>query len=695
MIHRDPETCELKMRREDSVFCRLLAGLLKDLPEDCGLVTSEVCQACCRSFLPSQYDLNPVVAALLWSRCDQALSEGAVSVHSELGQRLCEIRNFAEASLPLVLQDEDDLPVASPCDASLLIAADSVEELTKKLPPLFQHGPCIVSWAVGITTAPRREATLSRCLQSIADCGWDDIHLFIDGEVEVPESFQSLPQTIRRPPAGAWRNFYLSVVELLRRTPQADAIMLVQDDALWPSHLPMREYLSQISWPECGRYIVSPYCCADYTADVPGWHRFAEVWRYGAVAIIFSRQAAEEFLADSVVIERCRSERQAGIDDVIGEWAQRTHIDIFFSTPSIVQHIGDVSTLWPTSRAVGLRRASRFLGDEVRIARPAETPQRSILRGWLSDDPPIVYHSMDIEDPGRYLPEERVTRFIMSLWHHTAEEIVETDRRVRALRPAHTIHHCVNDAAICQRLIEMGVSAHFINQNAFLDERLFHILPDETKIYDAVYNARMVPFKRHELACEVSRLLVIGGTYSQDDSIDYYHKVRAALPDAQFTLEMSGSYVLPADVNTLLNRSRVGLCLSALEGAMYAATEYLLCGLPVVSTVSVGGRDSWFDPRFTRIVPDDPRAVAEAVQELISLQISPELIRTETLNRMWEHRRRLIDLGQSIYAANHTGREFARDFYANFRNKIGDWCLPRDIMRGRRELFTSPNYSPR
>ena len=215
---------------------------------------------------------------------------------------------------------------------------------------------------------------------------------------------------------------------------------------------------------------------------------------------------------------------------------------------------------------------------------------------------------------------------------------------------------------------------------------MFVIQPDVPKVYDAVYNGRMAPFKRHSLASAVAKLLVIGGTNSREDSDDYFFTLQRELPNARFTCAEGKSYLTEAEVNALLNQSRVGLCLSAVEGTMYAATEYLLCGLPVVSTVSVGGRDSWFDSRFTRIVPDDPDAIAAAVQELIALRIPPEIIRTETLCRMWEHRRRFLDLGQSIYAANNTGRDFSRDFYAGFQSKLGDWCLPQDVMRRMRTL---------
>ena len=120
------------------------------------------------------------------------------------------------------------------------------------------------------------------------------------------EEFSAVSKTIRDPAAEAWRNFYLSLAELLRGYPAANALMMLPDDALWPTHFPVRDYLEQIRWPDDDRFVVSPYCCADYTEEKSGWHKFRDAWVYGAVALIFSRTAEEEFLADPVVIERCR-----------------------------------------------------------------------------------------------------------------------------------------------------------------------------------------------------------------------------------------------------------------------------------------------------------------------------------------------------------------------------------------------------
>ena len=684
MITRCPETCEYRVANGDQLQCNFIGELLQGLDTSPSEVNRETCVACCRSFLPTPEDLNPVVASLLWSRCEIGLAVAPVGADSEITARLIKIRDFAEASLPLVFSDEDDLPADPVSDE--VAERGTVEQMLQMLPVPEYSGKALTSWAVGVTTAPRRQPTLERCLRSLQACGWDHLYLFIDGEVSVAEEFSSASRTVRNPAAGAWRNFYLSLSELLRRSPEANALLMVQDDALWPSHLPVRDYLEQIRWPDDDRFVISPYCCADYTEEKTGWHEFRDTWVYGAVALIFSRTAAEEFLADPIVIERCRNDYPAGIDTVIGDWAKRRNIRVIFPTPSLVQHIGDISTLWSTARAVGLRRATRYVGDEFSVSATTEpkAARRAIVCGWISSNPPIVYHSMGHEDAGEFMSNEPITRLGMYLWHQTADEIAGLDQRARQLRPNHRIHHCVNDISVCRELVARGISAHFINHNAFLDERLFSIQPETSKVYDAVYNARMTEFKRHELAREVQSLLIIGGKVTPEDSDAYFQRTKAILPHAKFTYDGEKKFLNEQEVSNVLNQSRVGLCLSACEGAMYASVEYLLCGLPVVSTASLGGRDSWFDPRFTRIVADDPREIAAAVQDLINQKLCPHMIRSETLIRMAEHRQRLIDLGQQIYAAHKTGRDFARDFYAVLTHKLGGWCMPHQVMPRRR-----------
>ena len=363
MSLRHPESCVYRQPDSGSggAHCALISELLAGISSEISAVTSEVCSACCRSFLPTAEDLNPVVASLVWSRCDQRLSSDLAFDDPNVADRLRAISSFAEKSLPLVPVDGDELP---PQPVSHTVGERrSCEDVARHLPYPDGNGKPISQWAVGVTTALRRLSTVGECVTSLCQAGWESPHLFIDGEFDLPQELTVYPRTVRLPAVGALGNFYLAIVELLCRTP-ADGLMLLQDDALWPSHLPIRDYLDRVNWPSDGRFVASPYCCTNYTAKDPGWRCLDETWKYGAVALIFSRASAEEFVADPRVIGFCQKET-AGIDFLVGDWAARSNTPVFVPTPSLVQHIGEISTLWRTSRAVGMRRASRFIGDEL------------------------------------------------------------------------------------------------------------------------------------------------------------------------------------------------------------------------------------------------------------------------------------------------------------------------------------------
>ena len=60
----------------------------------------------------------------------------------------------------------------------------------------------------------------------------------------------------------------------------------------------------------------------------------------------------------------------------------------------------------------------------------------------------------------------------------------------------------------------VGSTPFFAYDRGLLDERVFALRPDVPKEFDAVYDARCAPFKRHELAAAVAAaggLLVVGG----------------------------------------------------------------------------------------------------------------------------------------------------------------------------------------
>jgi glycosyltransferase involved in cell wall biosynthesis len=307
------------------------------------------------------------------------------------------------------------------------------------------------------------------------------------------------------------------------------------------------------------------------------------------------------------------------------------------------------------------------------------------LYAWLSKAPPVLWHSAAsyADDVGNSLTDEPLYRLVMNLWHADATELEQYYRYWKQARPQHQLLHLVNDPQVCQELQSRGIPAVFVNQNCFIDERIYTIQPEIPKEFDAVYNARMNPFKRHALLKDVPSLLLIGGLMAEGDSPDYMSQVQAALPQAVFTHDPPTIYLNSWEVALQLNGCRVGMCLSETEGAMFAAVEYLLCGLPVVSTPSQGGRDVWFDPQFTRIVEPEPQAIAAAVQELIDAQLDPAEIRAATLARMSEHRQRFTAAVQAIYRSEGIGRDFAREFYETFKNRCGAWRPNHEVAQWR------------
>jgi glycosyltransferase involved in cell wall biosynthesis len=291
---------------------------------------------------------------------------------------------------------------------------------------------------------------------------------------------------------------------------------------------------------------------------------------------------------------------------------------------------------------------------------------------WLSEEPLILYYgSQPYYDVGTELPAKRVYRLAMFHSHVTSASVEREHAERQSRRPQDVFNYLINEREVYSELVARGIAATFTNQNAMLDEGIFTIQGEVEKVYDAVYNARMVPMKRHALARHVPSLLMIGGVFWHGHTRDYFDRLLAEMPHAHFTHAEENRWLPAAEIVGLLNRARVGLCLSAVEGAMYAATEYLLCGLPVVSTVSVGGRSEWFESDWVRVVPAEPEVIHQAVQELIALQISPQRIREGTLSKISEHRKRFIDLVQSIYVGEGVARDFAGEWPRLFRNRLG------------------------
>ena len=196
--------------------------------------------------------------------------------------------------------------------------------------------------------------------------------------------------------------------------------------------------------------------------------------------------------------------------------------------------------------------------------------------------------------------------FVRLGWFFHDWLVEECRRCVNSLGiPTNQFRIMFNDYASKSLFEDHGFSGKIINHNAFLDYNLFEPRPCE-KIYDAIYTARHVPFKRHHLCQEIPNLaLITGPSYS----VDSQDKLPAHVYRNNHVLNEE-------EVREKISASHVGLILSEIEGACYASSEYLLMGIPVVSTFSHGGRDIWYNDYNSIICAPDAGSIAQAVAKL-------------------------------------------------------------------------------
>jgi hypothetical protein len=143
------------------------------------------------------------------------------------------------------------------------------------------------------------------------------------------------------------------LTELVARDPQADLYLIVQDDVVFSQGT--NSYLCNFRIPpNCG--VISLFC-AQCNNGPYGWHPFpAGYGMAGAQALAFPRDAAFEFLGHPWTANHRRSSPKSNhfrgdglhhIDGAVGEWCRLTGKQAITHSPSLSQHIGYQSAMYP------------------------------------------------------------------------------------------------------------------------------------------------------------------------------------------------------------------------------------------------------------------------------------------------------------------------------------------------------------
>lgn len=268
-----------------------------------------------------------------------------------------------------------------------------------------------------------------------------------------------------------------------------------------------------------------------------------------------------------------------------------------------------------------------------------------------------------------------------------AQELADDARSFMAQYPQHRFEWLCNIAEETDKLRAYGLSAHTHNQNIFLREDVFKPVPGVVREFDAIYNGRISPEKRNELAAEIARVGFIAYRDPGEHTVEAFHSACAELalrvPGGRLLNQLNKTgckRLTPAEVNHAYAQADVGLCLSPREGAMRVAVEYQLAGLPIVATPCRGGRDHYLDGESWIVVPPDSRSVREAVKEMQARALPRDWVRSRVLARIQCDRQGFIDFVQSIIGEEGGGESFAPKFNQLLRNnQLERWWSMRDF----------------
>jgi len=294
--------------------------------------------------------------------------------------------------------------------------------------------------------------------------------------------------------------------------------------------------------------------------------------------------------------------------------------------------------------------------------------------GILSLDPLVTYTKRHKPTPigiAGALPElfegRKSLHFVGPVWNYDESDFVEIAtswREAQTRLPDAKFIFLNNTEMETLALSRMGVPSITCSELIFVDQTVFKpYAPDDFSgaRYDAIYVARLVPYKRHELARDVENLALMFDRRFNGTASPYDNEIRRLLPKAHFlNLQAGGGQYVSFDPPMraqLMNLARCGLCLSKVEGAMRVSMEYLLCGLPVVTTVSKGGRDRYFSTPYVAYAEDDPAAIARAVKEIGRRNLNKLAIRDHVGGIVDFERRNFLGTVNAI-AKSHFGVEW-------------------------------------
>lgn len=235
-----------------------------------------------------------------------------------------------------------------------------------------------MKWAYGVTTVPERfDELLPRTLKSLADAGFSNPRLFVDGTFTIPAKHTQLRSyscTFHYPKVRTFGNWVLALWELYLREPTTDRYAIFQDDFVTYKNL--RQYLEQCSYPKHGYWNL--YTFPVNEKRFRGWY-LSDQRGLGAVGLVMSNEAVRTLLASQYMVDRPLDPNRGwkAIDGGIVSAFKENGWQEWVHNPSLVQHTGDTSSMGNGYQ----QKATSFKGEGYDALEMLEKPLPKVASG--------------------------------------------------------------------------------------------------------------------------------------------------------------------------------------------------------------------------------------------------------------------------------------------------------------------------
>ncbi len=171
----------------------------------------------------------------------------------------------------------------------------AIERASKNIDP---------SWMVAVTTAPRKDPTLSVCLDSLTVAGFEP-YVFAEPDTEVPVEYQDRT-IVNEERRGVWWNWIESCRYALNNS-NAEKILTVQDDSIF--HPDCKSFMNEHLWPSSNVAFVSLYTPKHYSVQPrkrsaprnTGINRIHTKSLWGACALVWPRKVLEKVMEHELI----------------------------------------------------------------------------------------------------------------------------------------------------------------------------------------------------------------------------------------------------------------------------------------------------------------------------------------------------------------------------------------------------------